>query len=225
MARMTQAAQRLEHTSGEGDEMVLGQDGWTEAHEKELKFQANKRMLRGIDAMGEGIMQPQDIAAEFGSEERGTILREEFKKAEIKREAAYTQRQAQQSKALAVPTLPTFHDRRLFIDCRINITDELKTARLRHFHMRITNERCDADVFLVPDVTNPGQRNMWHAMLSGCTLISRSVFLKGTGPSVTFMASMRKTRTIFVSDGFMIAHPTLVNILIARMRHAVSKWK
>ena len=120
--------------------------------------------------------------------------------------------------------LPKFCNRKLVIACHVQGPAKLQDERVRHYGMQITSMRDNAEVFLVNDVSDPGQRIMWHAMLAGCTIMSPSLFLIGHGPAITYKACLQMKRTIFVSDGFAEEHPILLAILTTRLRHAC-KWK
>ena len=71
-----------------------------------------------------------------------------------------------------------------------------------------------ADVFLVLDVTQPGQRVLLNACLAGLTLMSLQCLLpsNGVGPRVTYKRAVKTRRVVWFSPEFMIRQGSLMDI-------------
>lgn len=93
--------------------------------------------------------------------------------------------------------------------------------------MQRVYDRLDAKVFVVPDITQPGQRIHWIAMLSGGLVCNaRYLVSRGhAGGSIAFKAAVRSKRNVWCSDAFVAAHGEIHRILTSCARSPVSRWR
>ena len=87
--------------------------------------------------------------------------------------------------------------------------------------MQECNLRWESAVFIVDDVSKPGQRIQWAAVLRGGCVVSR-----GLSSFIVYNAAIKARRWVWISDGFRTAWPAVFNIIkqIASTA-AESNWK
>eukprot|EP00969_Alexandrium_andersonii_P055271 2435874-Alexandrium_andersonii.AAC.1 len=81
--------------------------------------------------------------------------------------------------------------------------------------MFLATKRADADVFVLPDVTLPGQRCKLSAVMKGNTLCTFSRVIDGTGRG--------RKKAAWRSEAFIEKHPALRKIIVARVASGGSK--
>ena len=82
-----------------------------------------------------------------------------------------------------------------------------------------------ATVFLVPDVGEPGQRALLNVGLAGGSLMSLQCLVSGFGPRVAYKRALKSRRTVWFSDEFQHAHPTLMNMCVTRLAAEPHQWR
>ena len=199
----------------------VGSDGWSEAHEKERLFQETKRLTRYMEAMDEGHTLPKEESA--GAKEALRMWRDfEHSKAE-----KYVKAKTRQASArLRVPADLTAG--KVFVQPGYDVGDATAFRQaLVRFKMQRVYDRLDAKVFIVPDITEPGQRIRWIAMLSGGLVCDAKYLVSGghAGGSIAFKAAARGKRSIWCSDAFVNAHGEIHRILTTMVRSAISNWR
>ena len=75
----------------------------------------------------------------------------------------------------------------------------------------------------MPDVTQPGQRALLNAGLAGSVVLSLPSLATGVGPRACYMRALDVRRVVWFSGEFQHAHPTLVNICLARLALAAHR--
>ena len=107
----------------------------------------------------------------------------------------------------------------VYVDPRVD-TPELQ-ANLRKAGRR-AGSRDTVHVLVVEDVTNPGQRCHWCAVLNGGYLVTPRFFTDGDhqGPIICLKAASSTRRTIHMTDLFKAKHAE-----IARVLTNVAGWK
>ena len=77
-----------------------------------------------------------------------------------------------------------------------------------------------ADAFLVPNVTQPGQRVLLNAGLAGGIVLSLPSLITGVGPRVSYRRALETRRVVWFSETFQHSHPALMTIFLARLAEA-----
>ena len=88
------------------------------------------------------------------------------------------------------------------------------------------DERCDADIFLLQDVSAPGQRTAWCLALGGGVAVDTVYIESGgtAGVAVNYKRSLRQKRKCWLSGGFRDTHPVLTNIVETMIAKPGGKW-
>ena len=102
----------------------------------------------------------------------------------------------------------------------------LRSAARRH-GARVVDRRSDAQIFVMGDVGNPGQKARWAAALYGATLVSAQLMLSAgqEGPYISFKAAVTTRRLIWMSEGFKRRHPIVSGIIIEAAASPRSCWQ
>ena len=77
--------------------------------------------------------------------------------------------------------------------------------------------RQTADAFVVPNVTQPGQRALLNAGLAGGIVLSLPSLVTGVGPRVSYCRALETRRIVWFSETFQHYHPGLMAIFLARL--------
>lgn len=201
----------------------VGVGGWTESHEKEAKFQQQKRMDRFLESHEQGqILEHECASTELA--DRAVLLKglcDEL------RNRKYNETRSRTDRLLRQPVQTTLEGKRVYVQDEIMEHD---AANMRYLlgvcKARTATCRLHADVFIVKDVEQPGQRAIWCAMLGGCA-IADVHYLKTAGRAgvrIKYKAAIDTPRRFYFSPAFLQMHPTLVNIIHAKAALATSKW-
>ena len=90
-------------------------------------------------------------------------------------------------------------------------SDQLSRA-LARADLHVVSSRVEADVLLVANPTEPGERVLWAAIFRGGHVTAPAVFLKGHGPAITYAAMFSKKKSIYVTAKFKEKHAVLYTI-------------
>jgi hypothetical protein len=199
--------------------MRVGEGGWSEAHQKERRFQHGKRLTRLMDAFAEGTT--------IDSEHQGDIKRahrlwQGYKAVVGKRYVA-----AKKNLAANKVKTPKLDGHAIFVskDVIPPNDSEFKDA-LRKLSLRRVHNRLEASVFLVNNVDQPGQRVHWAALLSGGLICSlRFILARGhAGQTLGIQPATNIKRYIWCSPDFIVDHPEVHRILEAKIPGTNFKW-
>ena len=103
------------------------------------------------------------------------------------------------------------------------VTPELRCALLEK-HMLQSDTRSTADCIVVDDVTQPGMRNLWAAVLFGIPLMSKRVVVDSVGPVIQYQKAITTARHIWVSPAFRAMRPAIFNLIEQAGDREGSKW-
>ena len=134
---------------------VVGQGGWTETHAEEAKFQERKRLITFLESVSSGMSLPSETTA--GVERAASLLEQHS----CKVEAQYNKARAKADTMIAGPVKVNLKGARVYLDKALDIDPKKGKASVKAFGMNETQDRLAASVYVVADVTNPGQRNAW----------------------------------------------------------------
>lgn len=199
----------------------VGENGWHEAQEKERRFQEAKRLTRYMEAMDQGYTLPREETS--GAREALRIWRD-FEHRQAQKYARERANRAAEN--VRVPVDLTVG--KVFVSPGHDIGDPTAFRQaLVKFKMQRVYDRLDAKVFVVPDVTQPGQRIHWIAMLSGGLVCTSRYLASGghAGGSIAFKAAVRSKRSVWCSDAFVAAHGEIHRILTSCARSPISRWR
>lgn len=202
-------------------------NGWTDKHEKEKKFQQDKRTKRALDAMDQGVLLPEEQIRLFGSEEEATVAVGAYRQLRKTNRGDYVRdrlaKRARQTRC-TITRDDVCRGKKIWVKSDA-LDPQTMSSCLRSVRAIRVPEREAADVYVVDDLTDPGQRVLWNAMFNGLSIISPSFFRGEGGPMVCYKAAMSSRKKVWVSNGFIEQHTQLANILARRMAAASSTWK
>ena len=202
--------------------------GWTDQHTKEVQFQRQKRRCRALDALREGALLPAEQRAEFGSEAGASAAQITATAADEERMRAYLRAHGRTVALRKKPAPLCLSNKRVYIDRKTvaSLPGTRLDDRLAELQATAEPVRERADTFVLQDLTAPGQRVLWNVMLAGGTLVSLPYLLTGTGPVLSYKRAVSTRRSVWISEAFHLAHPTLVNIMIIRLAAGPPvRWK
>ena len=202
---------------------VVGIGGWTADHAKEKAFQNDKRMDRFMQAIDEEYTVGAENSA--GTKEALKL----WKDYKAKKIVSYHADKIRAEKRDRSPTLDFKSMSNVFVDRSVDFQgDDVKfTQALRRHSMKRTYNRLFADTFVVPNVTQLGQRIQWCTMLVGSCVCDLKCLISGgkTGSSVAFKAAVSSRRSVWCSDSFKEAHHEIHAILCHAVGLPHSNWR
>lgn len=185
----------------------------------EVAFQANKRRKRLIEAAAEGHVLEKELDDRFEAD------REEYCRRKRDADASHNLRAAERAAVLSGGP-PDLWQPGGFLG-RFNqvfqtVQPMVSPAELARRQL-LARPREEANLFIVDDVTNPGQRVSWTAAVRGCAVITANVLSTG-GHALVFKGAVnRGSRRVWRSPAWMLTFPMLG--LILERAVAGSKWR
>ena len=146
---------------------------------------------------------------------------------ERKRTVEHTKKQHRRLTALAAPDFPKLHDKKIFVGKGVEVGPiEAWRKRLREMRARQVHDRLSADIYVVQDASEPGQRIRWCCFLGGRTACTLSYAWSAgeRGSAVTYQRAISSNRKVWVSEGFKTRHTELYAIITALMHADGSRW-
>ena len=202
---------------------VVGVGGWTANHAKEKAFQNDKRTERFMQAIDEGGI----VTAERSPRSQAALKM--WKDYGSKRVLAYHAEKTRAEKRDRSPTLNVKSFSNVFVDGTVDFQggESKFTQALRKYSIKRTHTRLSADVFVVPNVTQLGQRIQWCAMLAGRVVCDVKCLISGgtSGSSLAFKSAVSSRKLVWCSDNFREAHVELYNILCHCAALPQSNWR
>jgi len=167
-------------------------------------------------------MLPSDLRQEFGSEDLAHRFLTAATAAQKKQLVTYV-RGVKRKRADAAErpvAAKLLQSKKIYIDPRVPLPRAQLDGRLEELGASAEPSRERAEVFVVPDVTQPGQRVLWNAALAGLLVVSLPYFIDGQGPVLAYQCALRLRRTVWISEDFRTAHPSIIAIIVARLASA-----
>jgi hypothetical protein len=130
---------------------AVGVDMWTADHEKEQNFQRDKQLIKFLEAANEGLLLPEEMTP--GVKEALVI----FNKAEGIKRATYLRDKERLRAVQKGPSRVMIDGRKVFVESKMSEPKDFSKI-LKKNGLTKVGERKAADVFIVADVANPGQR-------------------------------------------------------------------
>ena len=129
------------------------------------------------------------------------------------------------SRSRAEPAAEALRGKRVHVDSAVASRAALDGA-LEAVGATAEPARETADAFLVPSVTQPGQRVLLNAGLAGGIVLSLPSLITGVGPRVSYRRALETRRVVWFSDTFQHNHPALMTIFLARLAEARrNRWQ
>jgi hypothetical protein len=205
-----QAASKRPRTKLEVAEEAVNEDvDDTKAAAKLRRKQKEKHDRAKVEALLDGVVAgDQDLRRQADKE-----MEERGRRGKKRRNEKLKVDAVTKSEKINLP------DGDVYVDPRVD-TPELQ-ANLRKAGRR-AGSRDTVHVFVVEDVTNPGQRCHWCAVLNGGYLVTPRFFTDGDhqGPIICLKAASSTRWTIHMTDMFRAKHSE-----IARVLTNVAGWK
>jgi hypothetical protein len=201
---------------------VVGEQGWTEQHDKEVRFNKAKRAMALLDAHKSGTILEGEMTKDYL---KASELNDVY---QLKLSAEYAKRKTKNVHSMADKTDLDLAGKRVYVDSGFKEKDlQELTKLLQQARLRRVTDRSNADVFLTADVNCLGQRASWCLMLGGGYAISWECLLAQgrDGAALCFSCAVAAKRWIWVTRAFREVNPTLTNILTSKMEAQGSNWK
>ncbi len=200
---------------------IVGRNLWSEKHQKEEHFQDSKRLTRFMEVLDQGYALATEDTP--GAQEALKLWRDH----EHQVATDYFKGKAKLH-ALRCAKDTDVASQKLFVTPGANVGDEQEFKRaLGKQGLQRTHDRLAADLFLVPSIEAPGQRNLWCAILSGGMLCTLKYLMSSghAGASLALKPAITSKRQVWCSADFVTKHPEVHNILCAKVRSPASRWK
>lgn len=204
------------------EDMEVGQGEWTGAQAKEQAFQENKRLQRFMEAMDQGYALP--IEETTGAKQALALWNDHQQKVS----ANYLKNQAARDLVLTSERVTDTVNLTIYVEHGCDVGNVGAFNRLlRAQGIRKVFDRLQANLFLVDDINNPGQRNRWCAILSGGILCTLKWLQSGSksGASIAFKSALASHRQIWASPAFVTAHPEVHRILLVKVPLSGGRFK
>ena len=195
---------------------------WTDSHEKELKFQHDKKRKREVDANIQGFLLPSEQTPEL---RQASVV-------EIERQSAsyvsrLRTRLKYEHKTTAVPpTIAELKNARCYIDDGVVMPTKW-LATLSKIHGVITRSIHVANLFVAMNPRDP-QSNVitLAACLRGAWVISPAYFggESHTGPSIKYQPSVMTKRSIWASPKFKREFPSHWLLILEILNTVRHRW-
>ena len=183
-------------------------DFWTEGHEGEAGFQANKERKRKMESYQDGLLLEKEIDADESIQDDLKTLQETVAKNDAK---LVKHRKLQDQRPLHGRSL-SLAGKACFVSTDIDRNEAGRLLMEANAHM--VEDRKNANVYLVKDALNPGQRTTWYAILGGRPIVELAALSKGNGMIITFDAHKVSTEVIHLNGDFKASHPEIASAVM-----------
>lgn len=195
--------------------------GWTRRHAKFAKSLLHKRMSRFVDAVLNGGIDPKSL----GEDECDVIMQEIKRREQVDKRYVATVRRRQSVFEPRAP--PALDQKRVFVEPNVDICEPRLRSAMRASGMERVADRLQADIFVVRNPAQVGQRTAWCCGMLGGMITTSEFILSGgrRGAAVAYSPGYRFRRTVFCTDRFRDSHPTVFEILQDTSRRRGHKWR
>ena len=102
---------------------------------------------------------------------------------------------------------------------------QLDRGTKTHFGFTMVSSRVGADVLTVDDVSSPGERNLWAAVLQGSYLVTPKTLKDKHGAKLKYEKAMESKRKIWLSGKCLKKQPVLAKIIKGCVALEASRFK
>ena len=194
---------------------------WEESHAVELAFQHNKRRKKEVEACLQDHLLPDEKDAALQEASAGEKQRQH--KSFVGR---MNDRLKYQNKTRAVQPAPAeFFRAKLYLDVGTTLPDEW-LATVTRVQASITADIHVATMLVSGNPRSPtSQLVTVVACLRGLWVVSPSVLVAGSGPSVKYLEAITSKRTVWVSHSFQTEYASEWFLLLEIFNNAAHNWK
>jgi len=198
---------------------------WGDGHEAELAFQNGKHTNNKINAFLDGSLLDSEIDPELPA------LAAARSKNEVRLDAAQIavvhKNQTNARLMHRTVSLDELSGKTAWVNRRSLTPEALQSIvnDMASLNMIRAADRYDANVFVVADASEPGERVLWHAVLRGAMVIDAAVILGGTGVIMNYKSAVRQARSLWISPEFLNSHSEVGAIITQAIALPTSKWK
>jgi hypothetical protein len=89
----------------------------------------------------------------------------------------------------------------------------------------LTNDRMQADVYVVESPQSPGERVTWCAALKGAVVLSFKQVRLGKGVFLQYTAAVPKKKEVYITPDFKHRHAEITRLVEAAPTWPFSRWK
>lgn len=191
---------------------AVPQGGWSsEKVAVEAKFQDTKFRKKMVEEACS--KRPTLTSEELASIPKAEL--DEFMKERTAADRNYINGKLKSRKIVGGPTMPTLKGNAVFVEPDLQVSDADAAKFAKKFDVVVSSEKLKASIFVVQDVTLPGQRNKWLAVMCGGYLMSVEAFKSAgqIGAVLKFKPANVLRKTWYLSNAFMAAHGAIANIV------------
>jgi len=188
---------------------VDGLLGWDAGHVQELKFQEAKLLKRKIQASAEETLLPCEDSAALHLEH--DVAHDNMIKEQRARERKAGRVHANAGKTTA-DVFVSMKRSSVFISHNASSRDLVLALGCHSFKQ--VKHHWEANVFVVADMSNMGQRVEWASALRGGYVLPPSVICQKKGPILKMAVAVHTPRVIYVSDQCHAQHTGLVDFIM-----------
>ena len=181
----------------------VGHTAWTPQHQKELDFQKQKLLKRKAQALECGHLTAEDQSAELAAYAEN----EQAKRA--KRDAARLRAEVGKRDLAKGGGADLQCLRGLRVHGASKLDEQVRTR----FAFCDAPSRVGADVIIVDDLSNPGERAEWAATLQGSYLVTSTTLQDMRGAQLKYQSALNSKRQIWLSDEFQAKHSAIAAII------------
>ncbi len=194
-------------------------EAWTPQHDTESNRQAKIASVRFLEAAKQGHVLESEKTDEL--EAQLQALSEVHDKRRQERQSV----EQKQSDMLRRPTVNVFGK-------RVNVQPGLYPSRaailpimLQH-HYRWARNSHDVDIYVVADVSNPGNTETTQASLQGSMIVSPTFFETGgtIGSCLSYISPLHIEKRIFMSHNFCTLHQPCAAAFDRAIADCATKW-
>ena len=181
-------------------ERSVGQDGWEESHEREVRFQQAKRHARLLEGLSDGTLLDNEYC-QADIQNLG-----EVKAATAKTRRDYNTKRRRIDNVLASPVLPDTRGKTFYTRLAL----EAPLVKLVHgLGLTETENVLKADVYITENLGSHIDDYLWPSVLQGKLLVSRSFLASGCklGTTLRYFPACQVARSVHITPGFARDHP------------------
>ncbi len=194
-------------------------EAWTPQHDAECERQAKIARLRFLEAAKHGHVLECEKTDEL--EAQLQVLSE----VQDKRRQERQRLEQTQSDMLRRPTVNVF-GKRVNVQLGLYPTREAILPIMLEHHYRWAPNSHDVDIYVVADVSNPGNAEKTQACLCGSMIASPMFFETGgaIGSALAYVSPIGIEKRIFMSHNFRALHPPCAAAIDRAIADPAGKW-
>ena len=206
-------------SSDETHEEAAASELWTKGHEAELQKQRKKQTRHTVEALWDGRLLPEEITDDLknaadalaaSNKVQDKLLSQTYRRAARRQQMLDQTFDWQKMSGCKYWYHPRGHA-------------DLRLRRcMMEWNLQPVEERLEADVYIVPNAAEPGQRVQWMAVLGGRIILEEKFALQeASGLVVCYKAVLaRGKHRLFLTQAFVDKHPIISDIFQSFMQRA-----